>query len=294
MPDIPRKNGRQRRGSASSEGSIYESDLSGSVGTSTPMETDSPLLDVPELSDAATAPSRSHMKKPLLGKSKLAVEETLKSKKKRKSCAVTKQQASYCGLCRANHDAKKGSCLLVESSNNLAEYRQMLMLHANDESDDVRVSGLLSSSNCSKLIFGQMRAINAIEVELKNRGDESALNGQPLHFVPSTASKMHQNPKGSAKGQSTTTSSASSSRPAQRADNAQGSTSKRPAPVKAERTHKPKKVQTSRCQYCDQTQDHPLGDCPIVKKLKGHSGESPDSTLVREHHFKTSVQDQKP
>ena len=48
---------------------------------------------------------------------------------------------SYCGLCGTAHG--DGACYMTESSNNLAEYRQMLILHADDEPVEERVSNFL-------------------------------------------------------------------------------------------------------------------------------------------------------
>lgn len=49
-----------------------------------------------------------------------------------------------CGLCRNEHGP--GECPMVERSENLAEYREMLILHADDEPWEERVSSQLGSS----------------------------------------------------------------------------------------------------------------------------------------------------
>lgn len=51
---------------------------------------------------------------------------------------------SYCGLCGTAHG--DGACYMTESSDNLAEYRQMLILHADDEPMEERVSKSLFRS----------------------------------------------------------------------------------------------------------------------------------------------------
>lgn len=48
---------------------------------------------------------------------------------------------SYCGLCGTVHG--DGACYMTESSNNLAEYRQILILHADDEPVEERVSNII-------------------------------------------------------------------------------------------------------------------------------------------------------
>ena len=42
-----------------------------------------------------------------------------------------------CGLCGQSHES--GQCLMVDRSENLAEYREMLILHADDEPWEERV-----------------------------------------------------------------------------------------------------------------------------------------------------------
>ncbi|KAF5374945.1 hypothetical protein D9758_000456 [Tetrapyrgos nigripes] len=72
--------------------------------------------------------------------------------------------ASYCNLCEQYHG--DGECSMLESSENLVEYREMLMLHAEDESWENRSA-----------------AIQAIDELLYRRGDGHLLAGQPLHLV---------------------------------------------------------------------------------------------------------------
>jgi chromodomain-helicase-DNA-binding protein 4 len=50
---------------------------------------------------------------------------------------TTPQVAHDCGLCGLQHT--NGQCIMVERSENLAEYREMLILHAEDEPWDERV-----------------------------------------------------------------------------------------------------------------------------------------------------------
>lgn len=53
-----------------------------------------------------------------------------------------------CGLCGDRHGS--GECLMVDRSENLAEYREMLILHADDEPWEERVR-LFDSSKCMSL-----------------------------------------------------------------------------------------------------------------------------------------------
>jgi len=52
-----------------------------------------------------------------------------------------------CGLCGQHHES--GQCLMVDRSENLAEYREMLILHADDEPWEERVRFILRRIDCS-------------------------------------------------------------------------------------------------------------------------------------------------
>ncbi|KAF8807753.1 hypothetical protein BYT27DRAFT_7189847 [Phlegmacium glaucopus] len=67
-----------------------------------------------------------------------------------------------CGLCGHRHGF--GECLMVDRSENLAEYREMLILHADDEPWEERSA-----------------AIRAIDEVLCQRGAIALIAGQPLH-----------------------------------------------------------------------------------------------------------------
>jgi hypothetical protein len=54
----------------------------------------------------------------------------------------TVQPASDCGLCGQKHHG--GSCAMVTQSENLAEYREMLIFHADDEPWEERVGAMYS------------------------------------------------------------------------------------------------------------------------------------------------------
>ncbi|KAF5358789.1 hypothetical protein D9758_008603 [Tetrapyrgos nigripes] len=76
----------------------------------------------------------------------------------------TQKEASSCNLCGQHHG--DGECSMLESSENLVEYREMLMVHAEDESWENRSA-----------------AIQAIDKLLYQRGDGHLLVGQPFHLV---------------------------------------------------------------------------------------------------------------
>lgn len=69
-----------------------------------------------------------------------------------------------CGLCGRNHGVKE--CLMTDNSQNLAEYRLMLIMHADDEPWEERSA-----------------AIRAIDEILNSRGALHLIQGQPLHPV---------------------------------------------------------------------------------------------------------------
>ncbi|KAG6830296.1 hypothetical protein H0H92_001374 [Tricholoma furcatifolium] len=74
-----------------------------------------------------------------------------------------------CGLCGERHGDGPGECTMIDRSENLAEFREMLLLHAEDESFEDRIA-----------------AIAAIDRALNQRGDLRLIVGQPLHPLRST------------------------------------------------------------------------------------------------------------
>ena len=60
------------------------------------------------------------------------------------------QPTIECGLCGDRHGS--GQCLMVDRSENLAESREMLILHTDDEPWEERVR-LIDSSKCTSLIL---------------------------------------------------------------------------------------------------------------------------------------------
>ncbi|TFK30824.1 hypothetical protein FA15DRAFT_608326 [Coprinopsis marcescibilis] len=82
-----------------------------------------------------------------------------------------------CGLCGGRHGTKQ--CLMTDSSQNLAEYRLMLIMHADDEPWEERSA-----------------AVSAIDELLNSRGQLHLIRGQPLHPIPKqTAHPPTKKPK---------------------------------------------------------------------------------------------------
>ncbi|KAK7059145.1 hypothetical protein VNI00_001772 [Paramarasmius palmivorus] len=84
-----------------------------------------------------------------------------------------------CGLCGQNHRDDE-ECMMLEKSENLAEYREMLIMHSEDEPWDQRVA-----------------AIRVIEETLVKRGHLHLIRGQPLHPIrtlPTVAQKIQPAP----------------------------------------------------------------------------------------------------
>ena len=63
------------------------------------------------------------------------------SRNKSKAKAKLDSNLIDCGLCGQLHAS--GECQMIDRSENLAEYREMLILHADDEPWEERVSPLL-------------------------------------------------------------------------------------------------------------------------------------------------------
>ena len=52
----------------------------------------------------------------------------------------TDRDVQYCGLCARMHGEGPGECVMTDRSENLAEFREMLLLHADDEPWEQRAS----------------------------------------------------------------------------------------------------------------------------------------------------------
>ncbi|KAJ7071197.1 SNF2 family N-terminal domain-containing protein [Mycena amicta] len=71
-----------------------------------------------------------------------------------------------CSLCGLRHPNQLGACLMTENSEHLAEFREMLILHPDDEPLDKRLA-----------------AVAAIDEILYQRGHVHLVHGQPLEIV---------------------------------------------------------------------------------------------------------------
>ena len=71
------------------------------------------------------------------------------------STGQQEQHTIDCGLCGERHGS--GECLMVDRSENLAEYREMLILHADDEPWEERVRFFDSSKFMSLILKSSTR-----------------------------------------------------------------------------------------------------------------------------------------
>lgn len=126
-----------------------------------------------------------------------------------------------CGLCEQQHGP--GACPMVERSEHLAEYREMLILHADDESWEERVSFIdpITTSSETNREF-QSAAVQAIDEILQQRGHLSLIAGQPLHPLPKAviAPPVPKKVKSSSNNTATATSSKPKAQPKPRKDQA--------------------------------------------------------------------------
>uniref|UniRef100_A0A0W0FGI3 Putative SNF2 family DNA-dependent ATPase n=1 Tax=Moniliophthora roreri TaxID=221103 RepID=A0A0W0FGI3_MONRR len=141
-----------------------------------------------------------------------------------------------CGLCGQVHDDSEG-CMMLEKSENLAEFREMLIMHSEDEPWEQRVA-----------------AIRVIEETLMKRGHLHLIRGQPLHPIRPPATVAQRARQTVPPNQTLPVAGPS------------GSSSKRSSPGN-ENVEQPKKKvkqhQSSICPVCQQT-FHLLKDCPVV------------------------------
>ncbi|KAJ7169708.1 SNF2 family DNA-dependent ATPase [Mycena filopes] len=157
-----------------------------------------------------------------------------------------------CMLCRRQHGNQVGECMMTEKSEHLAEFREMLILHPDDEPLEKRIA-----------------AISAIDEVLHQRGHMSLVLGQPLEvvdrsLVPELPKKK---PRPSAAPDHAAQSS-SSSTPRVTPPNAVASSSKRalsPAPA-ANPPRKKTKQQSGSCPVCQKSPHHLIKDCIVVSE----------------------------
>ncbi|GBE77743.1 hypothetical protein SCP_0106250 [Sparassis crispa] len=171
-------------------------------------------------------------------------------------------QDDTCGLCGSRHG--NSACYMTNSSENLAEYRYMLLVHAGDEPLEERRS-----------------AIQAIDEALHKRGKLHLIFGQPLRLVEKPPRKKHKKHQSSSAKHdmnpttfqsvmsmplpSSTTSQAP--RLPSGTTNAVAGPSKRTlSPLLASDAPKkrPREGGPSTCVVCGQSPHHLVKDCPTV------------------------------
>ena len=91
-----------------------------------------------------------------------------------------KLDENYCGLCATVHEP--AACYMVQTPDNLAEYRAMLMEVTNEEPIETRVSRLARGlSTC--LLAIQREAVQSIDESLLRMGKLDLIKGQPVYLA---------------------------------------------------------------------------------------------------------------
>ncbi|KAJ7706367.1 SNF2 family N-terminal domain-containing protein [Mycena rosella] len=167
-----------------------------------------------------------------------------------------------CTLCGIRHGDRVGECMVIEKSEHLAEFREMLLLHPEDEPVERRLA-----------------AISAIDEVLHQRGHMSLILGQPLEIVVRSAPGLPpkkktkpapSRPTATAPGPSTAAGNSvasSSTAPPQPQTNAVAGSSKRapsPVPVANPPLKKPRQSSSHACIICEASPHHLAKDCPLV------------------------------
>ncbi|TFK56559.1 hypothetical protein OE88DRAFT_1730039 [Heliocybe sulcata] len=152
-----------------------------------------------------------------------------------------------CGLCGLEH--APSSCYMTESSENLAEYRRMLLIHADDEP-----------------IEDRRAAIQVIDETLWKRNHLHLIHGQPLLLLnaPSLSHKHKVKSPNMPAGVSTSAKAGPSN--AATSSSALAGPSKRPpSPLPSTSSKKSKHTggQTP-CSVCGRSPHHLVKDCPVV------------------------------
>ncbi|KAF8913030.1 SNF2 family N-terminal domain-containing protein, partial [Gymnopilus junonius] len=157
-----------------------------------------------------------------------------------------------CGLCGQRHGP--GQCQMIDRSENLAEYREMLILHADDEPWEERSA-----------------AVKAIDEILHKRGHLSLIAGQPLHPLPKGVSTVpllqRHNPLPSRQYQNNASRSISSNGASSlnHAESSKHASSSQPSAHGQDPQKKKFKVASqASCVLCNQG-SHLMKDCSIVR-----------------------------
>jgi len=157
-----------------------------------------------------------------------------------------------CGLCDLEH--APGSCYMTESSENLAEYRRMLLIHAGDEPVEDRRA-----------------AIQVIDETLWKRNHLHLIHGQPLLLLESHSSAPNaRDLKAKKPTMSTSTITSASVGPSNAATSSSfvAGPSKRPSsPLHRTSSKKAKQAGGDMpCPVCGRLPHHLVKDCPVVAK----------------------------
>ncbi|KAJ7487418.1 SNF2 family DNA-dependent ATPase [Mycena galericulata] len=185
-----------------------------------------------------------------------ALNEAGKKSRKRKAMDGNPNQEP-CTLCGLRHGDQLGECMMTEKSEHLAEFREMLILHPDDEPLEKRLA-----------------AIAAIDEVLHQRGHVSLVLGQPLEVVErsTVVTKKAKSPDQASRPFVTSTAapgnSSSAARPPPPQTNAIASSSKRalsPDPGNSAQK-KPRQSVSQACIICGKTPHHLAKDCPVVSE----------------------------
>ncbi|KAF8640689.1 hypothetical protein AX17_000345 [Amanita inopinata Kibby_2008] len=149
------------------------------------------------------------------------------------------EEMTECGLCGKRHGDRLGECRMTDRSESLAQFREMLILHAEDEPWDERST-----------------AIRAIDETLYQRGHLSLIAGQPLHPLPASTTLTTET------GRRLNRQEIILER--KKYDDRLSGLSKRPASPVEDSTKKRLKPSVSSCPICRHSPHHLVKDCPIV------------------------------
>ncbi|KAJ7139950.1 hypothetical protein C8R44DRAFT_765859 [Mycena epipterygia] len=165
-----------------------------------------------------------------------------------------------CTLCGLRHGDQLGECMMTEKSEHLAEFREMLILHPEDEPLEKRLA-----------------AISAIDEVLQQRGHMSLILGQPLEVVErSSTASLPLPPKKKAKaaaqeqtsrtsGPSSVVPSSATTRPQTQLNAVAGPSKRPPSPAPAPPPQKKSRQSLSQaCIICGLSPHHLAKDCGIV------------------------------
>ncbi|PFH54826.1 hypothetical protein AMATHDRAFT_134744 [Amanita thiersii Skay4041] len=146
-----------------------------------------------------------------------------------------------CGLCGKKHSNRPGECVMTDRSEFLAEYREMLIMNADDEPWEERSA-----------------AIRAIDEALHRRGHLSLIAGQPLHPLPAFSIPPSRLAPQSKLTRPSVSSYETNGHQWNRA-------TKRPAsPANDSNRKKIKATTVLSCPICDRIPHHLVKDCPVI------------------------------